>query len=117
FSIESSQACVANERVPTDMRWWSERIERAIQYFHAISEYLTPSARVRVRPSSRSRRARARRRQGPRGVTQRLLLKCHRREDSPGPVPVPGGGRQVPDRLRRAAATNDVRRQSALGRQ
>ena len=40
-----------------------------------------------------------------------------RRPDPGGPVPVPRLRRQVPDRLRRAAAAHDVRRQAAVRRQ
>ena len=46
-----------------------------------------------------------------RGFAQRISLEPDRRADSRGPVPAPGLRGQVPDRLRRAAAAHDVRRQ------
>ncbi len=59
------------------------------------------------------RRARVRRREGHRGVAQRIPEQRHRRQDSGRPVSLPDLRRQVPDRLRRAAAAHDVRGQAA----
>ncbi len=63
------------------------------------------------------RRARVRRREGQRGFAERLFQRRHRRQDPGRPVPLPDLRRQVPDRLRRAAAAHDVRGQAALGHQ
>ena len=92
-------------------------IERAIQYFHAIRDYL--AERKSPLPGHRRLlgRARVRRREGERGVAQRLPIEPDRRQDPGGPVPLPDLRRQVPDRLRRAAAAHDVRGQGALGHQ
>ena len=62
-------------------------------------------------------RARVRRREGQRGFSQRLFKRRHRRQDPDRPVPLPDLRRQVPDRLRRAAAAHDVCGQAALGHQ
>ena len=86
-------------------------IERAIQYYHAIRDYL--AERKSPLPGHRRvlRRARVRRREGHRGVAQRVSVEPDRRQDPGGPVPLPDLRRQVPDRLRRAAAAHDVRGQ------
>jgi hypothetical protein len=91
-------------------------IERAIQYFHAFRP--TCGAQEPV-PGHRRLfgRARVRRRQGQRGVAQRLPEQGHRRQDPGRPVPLPDLRRQVPDRLRRAAAAHDVRGQGAVRHQ
>ncbi len=92
-------------------------IERAIQYFHAIRDYLAERKspyRAIVAFSGEHEYGGA---QGHRGVAQRLPVEPDRRPDPGGPVPLPGLRRQVPDRLRRAAAAHDVRRQVAVGHQ
>jgi type I restriction enzyme, R subunit len=91
-------------------------IERAIQYYHAIRDYLRAQEPV---PGHRRllRRARVRRRQK---VTEASLngFPSNKIADDPGgPVPLPDLRRQVPDRLRRAAAAHHVRGQGALGHQ
>ena len=92
-------------------------IERAIQYFHAFKAYLverkSPYQAI-VAFSGEHEYGGA---QGERGVAQRLLKQRHRRQDPDRPVPLPDLRRQVPDRLRRAAAAHDVRGQAALGHQ
>jgi hypothetical protein len=92
-------------------------IERAIQYFHAFQGL--PGRAQEPVPGHRRvlGRARVRRRQGQRGVAQRLPEQGHRRQDPGRPVPLPDLRRQVPDRLRRAAAAHDVRGQGAVGHQ
>ena len=92
-------------------------IERAIQYFHAIRD--VPEGAQEPVPGHRRvlRRARVRGREGHRSVAERLPERRHRGQDSGGPVPLPDLRRQVPDRLRRAAAAHDVRGQAALRHQ
>ena len=89
-------------------------IERAIQYYHAIARL--PGRAQEPVPGHRRllRRARVRRGEGHRGLAQRLPVRADRRQDPGGPVPLPGLRRQVPDRLRRAAAAHHVRGQAAL---
>ena len=92
-------------------------IERAIQYYHAISDY---SGRTEEPLQSHRRvlgRARVRREEGQRGIAQRVSVKPDRRQNPGGSVPLPNLRRQVPDRIRRAAAAHDVRGQGALGHQ
>ncbi len=72
-------------------------------------------------PLSRDRRllgrARIRRRQGHRSDAQRVPVPGNPRHVRDRPLPVSDLRRQVPDRLRPAAAAHDVRRQAALGDQ
>ena len=63
------------------------------------------------------RGARVRRRQGHRGVAQRLPQQPDRRQDPGGSLPLPGVRGKVPDRLRRAAAAHHVRGQDPVGHQ
>ena len=63
------------------------------------------------------RRARVQGQQGHRGQPQRLPEQGHRRPHPGRPVPDPRLRRQVPDRLRRAAAAHDVRRQDPVERE
>ena len=92
-------------------------IERAISHYHAIRR-LPGGAREPLRGHRRLlRRARIRWSKGHRGVTQRFPVQPDPGENSQRPVPLPGLRREVPDRLRRAAAPHHVRRQGALGRQ
>ena len=92
-------------------------IERAIQYYHALRDYLEE----RKSPYRGDRRllggARVRRRPGDRGQPERLPVAQDRRGVPGGSVPVPRLRRQVPDRLRRTAPPLDVRGQDALGDQ
>ena len=53
-------------------------IERAIQYYHAISDYLQERKSRNQAPGRVLRRARVRRREGERGVTERLSLRQDR---------------------------------------
>ena len=62
-------------------------------------------------------RARGRRRDGDGSLAQRLPVEQDCREDPGRPLPLPHLCRQVPDRLRRAAAAQHVRRQGALEHQ
>ena len=92
-------------------------VERAIQYYHAICEYLR-ERKSRYRGDRRLLgRARLRRGPGDRGVPERLPLRPDRRAVPGGPLPLPGLRRQVPDRVRRAPAAHDVRGQDPLRRQ
>ena len=59
-------------------------------------------------------RARVRRHQGHRGVPQRVPEQRDRRAHPGGPVSAAGLRRQVPNRLRRAVAAFDVRRQAVV---
>ena len=92
-------------------------IERAIQYFHAIQAYLAE----RKSPYRAIVAFSGEHEYGGAKVTEASLngfpSSDDRRPDPGGPVPVPRLRRQVPDRLRRAAAAHDVRRQAAVGRQ
>jgi type I restriction enzyme R subunit len=92
-------------------------IERAIQYFHAFKAYLAERKSPYQAIVAFSGEHDYKRRQGQRGVAQRLFQQRHRREDPDRPVPLPDLRRQVPDRLRRAAAAHDVRGQAARGHQ
>ena len=92
-------------------------IERAIQYFHAIRDYLGERKsryKAIVAFSGEHEYGGV---EGDRGVAQRLSVEPDRRQDPGGPVPLPDLRRQVPDRLRRAAAAHDVRGQAALRHQ
>ena len=88
---------------------------------HPVLPRLQDVSRGAQEPVSGDRRllgrARVRRREGQRGLAQRLFKRRHRRQDPGRPVPLPDLRRQVPDRLRRAAAAHDVRGQAALGHQ
>jgi hypothetical protein len=86
-------------------------IERAIQYFHAFRTTCKGTQEPVPAIVAFLRRARVRRQEGHRGVAQRLPEQGDRRQDPGGPVPLPDLRRQVPDRLRRAAAAHDVRGQ------
>ena len=92
-------------------------IERAIQYFHAIRAYLTE----RKSPYQAIVAFSGEHEYGGAKVTEASLngfpSQQDRRQDPGGPVPLPDLRRQVPDRLRRAAAAHDVRGQAALGHQ
>ena len=90
-------------------------IDRAIQYFHAIREYLTGAqepvpGQSSLSPASPSSAVR----ESDRGVPERLSVRPDRPEDPGGSVPLPRLRGQVPDRLRRAAAAHDVRRQDPV---
>ena len=63
------------------------------------------------------RRARVRRRESQRGFVERISKRRHRGQDPGRPVSLPDLRRQIPDRLRRAAAAHDVCGQAALGHQ
>ena len=92
-------------------------IERAMQYFHAIRGYLTErkSRYQAIVAFSGDHEF------GGSKVSEATLngfpVRANRREDPVGPVSLPHLRRQVPDRVRRAVAAHDVRRQDALGRQ
>ena len=92
-------------------------IERAIQYFHAIRDYLAE----RKSPYQAIVAFSGEHEYGGAKVTEASLngfpSQRDRRQDPGGPVPLPDLRRQVPDRLRRAAAAHDVRGQGALGHQ
>ena len=88
-------------------------IERAIQYYHAISDYLQTLKSPFKAIVAFSGEHEYRRGEGDRGVAQRVPVVQDRRADRGRSVPDPRLCRQVPDRLRRAAAAHDVRRQGA----
>ena len=92
-------------------------IERAIQYFHAIRDYLTE----RKSPYQAIVAFSGEHEYGGAKVTEASLNgfpeQPDRRPDPGGPVPLPDLRRQVPDRLRRAAAAHDVRGQAAVRHQ
>ena len=92
-------------------------IERAIQYFHAFKAYLEE----RKSPYQAIVAFSGEHEYGGAKVTEASLngfpSERDRRQDPGGPVPLPDLRRQVPDRLRRAAAAHDVRGQAALGHQ
>ena len=92
-------------------------IERAIRYFHAIRDYLQARKSPYRAVVAFSGEPRVRRPEGDRGVAERLPGRPDRREDPGGPVPLPRVRRQVPDRLRRAPAAHDVRRQGLVRHQ
>ena len=92
-------------------------IERAIQYFHAFKAYLAERKSPYQAIVAFSGEHEYGGQQGDRGVAQRLSEQRDRRQDPGGPVPLPDLRRQVPDRLRRAAAAHDVRGQAALRHQ
>ena len=92
-------------------------VERAIQYFHAFRGYLTERKSRYQAIVAFSGDHEFGGSEGERGDPQRLPVRANRREDPVGPVSIPHLRRQVPDRLRRALAAHDVRRQDALGRQ
>ena len=87
-------------------------VERAIQYFFAITEYLTERKSPYRAIVAFSGDARI---QGPGrvgGIAQRFPEQGDRRQDSRRPVSVPRVRRQVPNGLRRAAPPYHVRRQA-----
>ena len=92
-------------------------IERAVQYFHAIHEYLQErKSRYRAIVAFSGEHE-----FGGQKVTEGSLngfpFLRNRRAVSGGPPPFPCVRRQVPDRVRRAAAAHDVRRQDVVGHQ
>ena len=92
-------------------------IERAIQYFHAFRDYL----KERKSPYQAIVAFSGEHEYGGAKVTEASLngfpSQPDRRQDPGGPVPLPDLRRQVPDRLRRAAAAHDVRGQGAVRHQ
>ena len=92
-------------------------IERAIQYFHAFREYL----QERKSPYQAIVAFSGEHEFGGAKVTEASLNGFPSNDivetDSGGPVSFPDLRRQVPDRLRRAAASYDVRGQTALRHQ
>jgi type I restriction enzyme R subunit len=92
-------------------------VERAIQYYHAIRDYLTE--RQEPLPGHRGLLGRARvwGREGHRVVVERLSVKPHHGQDPGRALPLPDLRRQVSDGIRRAAAAHHVRGQGAVGHQ
>ena len=92
-------------------------IDRAISYYLAMQR--VPARAEEPLPSHRRllRRARGRGQEGDRGLAQRLPQQQDRRPDRRGSISLPRLCRQVPDRLRRAAAPHHVCGQGALGHQ
>ena len=92
-------------------------IERAIQYFHAFKAYLAE----RKSPYQAIVAFSGEHEYGGAKVSEASLngfpSSDIAEQDSGRPVPLPDLRRQVPDRLRRAAAAHDVRGQAALGHQ
>ena len=92
-------------------------IERAIQYFHAFKAYLAE----RKSPYQAIVAFSGEHEYGGAKVTEASLNgfpeQRDRGQDSGRPVSLPDLRRQVPDRLRRAAAAHDVRGQAALRHQ
>jgi type I restriction enzyme R subunit len=92
-------------------------IERAIQYFHAFkrlpAERKSPYQAIVAFSGEHE--------YGGKKVSEASLngfpSKRHRGQDPGRPVPLPDLRRQVPDRLRRAAAAHDVRGQAAVRHQ
>ena len=91
-------------------------VERAIQYYHAIREYLGErKSRYQAIVAFSGEHD-----FGGGKVTEASLngsLGPDRRAVPGRPLPLPGLRRQVPDRVRRAPAAHDVRGQDALRRQ
>ena len=92
-------------------------IERAIQYFHAIRDYL----KERKSPYQAIVAFSGEHDFGGKKVSEAILNGFpsvqDRREVPGGPVPLPHLRGQVPDRIRRTAPPHHVRRQDALGNQ
>ena len=92
-------------------------IERAIQYFHAIRDYLKErksryQAIVAFSGEPEFGGAKV-----SEAVAERIPVRQDRRQDPGGSLPLPGLRGQVPDRVRRTAAAHDVRGQDALEHQ
>jgi type I restriction enzyme, R subunit len=92
-------------------------IERAIQYYHAFKTYLVERKSPYQAIVAFSGEHDLGRSQGQRGVPQRVRQQRDRRQDPDRSLPLPDLRRQVPDRLRRAAAAHDVCGQAAVGHQ
>ena len=85
-------------------------IERAIQYFHAIRDYLKKRKSRYQAIVAFSGEDQVQRGQGHRILAQRLPLQPDRRSHRRRPLSLPRLCREVPNRLRRAPAAHDVRR-------
>ena len=92
-------------------------VARAIQYFHAIRDYLKERKSPYQAIVGLLGRARLRWGDGERGIAERVPLGQDRREVPGGPVPLPRLRGQVPDGVRRTVAPHHVRRQDPLGDQ
>ena len=90
-------------------------VERAIQYFHAIRDYL----KERKSPYQAIVAFSGEKDYGGEKVSEATLKRLppvqDRREVPGGSVPLPHLRGQVPDRLRRTAPPHHVRRQDPLG--
>ena len=92
-------------------------IQRAISYYYAIRDYLAERKSPYRAIAAFSGEHEYERYEGHGGIPQRLLVERDRRQDSGGALPLLGLRRQVPDRLRRAAAAHNVRGQDFVWRQ
>ena len=89
-------------------------VQRAIQYFHAIRDYLQERKSPYHAIVAFSRRTGIWRREGYRDITEWLPGRPDRRQIPGRSLPVPDLRGQVPDRLRRTATPHDVRGQDAF---
>ena len=92
-------------------------IKRAIRYYRAIEAYLQELKSPYRAIVAFLRRTRVRWRERHRSLSERFPVKPYCGQDQGKPVPVPDLCGQVPDRLRRTAATHHVRGQGAVRRQ
>ncbi len=95
----------------------TDGIERAIQYFLAIRDYLARTQEPLRAIVAFSGEQEYGGEKVTRGEAERISEQRHRRADSGRPVSFPDLRRQVSDRLRRAAAAHDVRGQGSLRHQ
>ena len=83
-------------------------IERAIQYFGAIRDYLKERKSPYRAIVAFSGEHEVGGQKVTEAIAERLFVQPHRRADCRGALSLSGLRRQIPDRLRRAVAAHDV---------